>query len=183
MVLEEQGKAKEASGHFQKAVNIKADLPDSHLNLANNLYRLGEVAEAERHYKIIIEMNTDDEVTAKAHNRLAFIYQTQRKSIEAIKHYEEALRIKPTEVKALNNLAILFAQKGDFPSAAINFERALELSPQDAETLNNLGLLAIKTGNINKGIFYFKEALKYNPAYKPAQNNLARYMNSFQTKK
>ncbi|MGB6971972.1 MAG: tetratricopeptide repeat protein, partial [Desulfobulbales bacterium] len=59
----------------------------------------------------------------------------------------------------------------------------LELSPQDAETLNNLGLLAIKTGNINKGIFYFKEALKYNPAYKPAQNNLARYMNSFQTKK
>lgn len=183
MVLEEQGKAKEASGHFQKAVNIKPDLPDFHLNLANNLYRLGEVAEAERHYKIIIEMNTDDEVTAKAHNRLAFIYQMQRKSIEAIKHYEEALRIKPTEVKALNNLAILFAQKGDFPSAAINFERALELSPQDAETLNNLGLLAIKTGNINKGIFYFKEALKYNPAYKPAQNNLARYMNSFQTKK
>ena len=183
VVLEEQGKAKEASGHFQKAVNIKPDLPDSHLNLANNLYRLGEVAEAERHYKIIIEMNTDDEVTAKAHNRLAFIYQMQRKSIEAIKHYEEALRIKPTEVKALNNLAILFAQKGDFPSAAINFERALELSPQDAETLNNLGLLAIKTGNINKGIFYFKEALKYNPAYKPAQNNLARYMNSFQTKK
>jgi hypothetical protein len=46
-----------------------------------------------------------------------------------------------------------------------------------------LGLLAIKTGNINKGIFYFKEALKYNPTYKPAQNNLARYMNSFQTKK
>jgi tetratricopeptide (TPR) repeat protein len=183
MVLEEKGKTKEATGHFQEAINIKPDLPVSHLNLANNLYRLGEISEAERHYKMIIAVSTDKEVTAKAHNRLAFIYQMQRKNNEAIKHYKKALHIQPTEVKALNNLAILLAQMGDFPNAAINFKRALEFSPQDEETLNNLGLLSIKIGNLNKGIFYFKEALKYNPAYKPAQNNLARYMNNIQTKK
>jgi Tfp pilus assembly protein PilF len=178
-VLEEQGKEKEATAHFENAMNIKPDLPVSHLNLANNLYRLGKIAEAEKHYKMTIAVSIDKESTAKAHNRLAFIYQMQRKNSEAIKHYKEALRIKPTEVKALNNLAILLAQMGDFSNAAINFKRALELSPQDEETLNNLGLLSIKTGNIDKGIFYFKKALKYNPAYKPAQNNLARYMNNF----
>ena len=164
-------------------MSIKPESPVLHLNLANNMYRLGEISEAEKHYRMAISISSDNESTAKAHNRLAFIYQMQRKNSEAIEHYTEALRINPNELKALNNLAILLAQMGDFSNAAINFKRALELSPQDEETLNNLGLLAIKTGNINKGIFYFKEALKYNPAYKPAQNNLTRYMNNFQTKK
>jgi Tfp pilus assembly protein PilF len=182
-VLEEQGRKKEATQYFENAMQIKPELPVPHLNLANNLYRLGKISEAEKHYKETIEVSNDNELTAKAHNRLAFIYQMQRKNSKAIKHYKEALRIKPDEVKALNNLAILYAQMGDFTSAAANFNRALEISPQDEETLNNLGLLSVKTGNTNKGIFYFKEALKYNPAYKPAQNNLARYMNSFQTKK
>ena len=179
MVLEEEGKVKEATGHFQEAVNIKPDLPVSHLNLANNLFRLGKFSEAERHYQMIIAANTDLEAAAKAHNCLALIYQLQRKNSEAIKHYQEALLINPTEVKALNNLAILYAQMGDFANAFINFERALELSPGNEETLNNLGLLSIKTGNINKGISYFQKALGYNPEYKPARENLARYMTSF----
>ena len=183
MVLEENGKAKEATQHYEEAIKINPELSVPHLNLANNLYRLGDFSEAEKHYKETIEVSTDKEVTAKTHNRLAFIYQMQRKNSKAIKHYKEALRIKPDEVKALNNLAILYAQIGDFTSAATNFNRALEISPQDEETLNNLGLLSVKTGNVNKGILYFKEALKYNPAYKPAQNNLARYMDSFQAKK
>jgi len=178
-VLEEQGRKKEATQYFENAMQIKPELPVPHLNLANNLYRLGKISEAEKHYKETIEVSNDNELTAKAHNRLAFIYQMQRKNSKAIKHYKEALRIKPDEVKALNNLAILYAQMGDFTSAAANFNRALEISPQDEETLNNLGLLSVKTGNTNKGIFYFKEALKYNPAYKPAQNNLARYRHKF----
>jgi len=182
-VLEEQGKEQEATEHFEDAMNIKPEISVLHLNLANNLYRLGKISEAEKHYKETIEVSNDNEVTAKAHNRLAFIYQIQRKNSAAIKHYKEALRIKPTQVKTLNNLAILLAQTGDFSDAALNFNKALELSPQNEETLNNLGLLSIRTGNINKGITYFKKALKYNPAYKPAENNLARYMTSFQAKK
>jgi tetratricopeptide (TPR) repeat protein len=174
-VLEEQGKEKEATAHFETAANIKPEFPVHHLNLANNFYRLGEIDEAEKHYKMAIAVSTDNEATAKAYNRLGFIYQIQRKKSEAIKHYKEALRLKPTEIEALNNLAILLAQTGDYSNATINFKRALELSSQNVETLNNLGLLSIKTGNINKGIFYFKKALKYNPAYKPAQYNLARY--------
>ena len=182
-LLEEQGNEKEASIHFEDAMNIKPEIPVHHLNLANSLYRLGRVAEAEKHYKMTVAGNNDREATAKAHNSLAFIYQVQGKNSEAIKHYEAALQINPTQVKTLNNLAILFAQTGDFANAAINFNKALALSPQNEETLNNFGLLLIKTGNINKGITYFKEALRYNPAYKPAQNNLARYMAKLSAKK
>jgi len=177
--LEEQGKEKEANVHFEKAMNIDPESSVHHLNFANNLYRLGKIGEAEKHYKMAITVGNDKESTAKANNRLAFIYQIQKKNSKAIKHYKEALRINPTQVKTLNNLAILLAQTGDFSNAAINFNKALELSPQNEETLNNLGLLSIRTGNINKGITYFKKALKYNPAYKPAENNLARYMTSF----
>jgi Tfp pilus assembly protein PilF len=182
-VLEDQGKEKEANVHFEEAMNIDPESSVHHLNFANNLYRLGKIGEAEKHYKMTITVGNDKESTAKANNRLAFIYQIQKKNSAAIKHYKEALRIKPTQVKTLNNLAILLAQTGDFSNAALNFNKALELSPQNEETLNNLGLLSIRTGNINKGITYFKKALKYNPAYKPAENNLARYMTSFQAKK
>jgi len=182
-VLEDQGKEKEANVHFEEAMNIDPESSVHHLNFANNLYRLGKIGEAEKHYKMAITVGNDKESTAKANNRLAFIYQIQKKNSAAIKHYKEALRIKPTQVKTLNNLAILLAQTGDFSNAALNFNKALELSPQNEETLNNLGLLSIRTGNFNKGITYFKKALKYNPAYKPAENNLARYMTSFQAKK
>jgi len=181
-ILEEQGKEKDANVHFEEAMNIHPESSVHHLNFANNLYRLGKIGEAEKHYKMAITVGNDKESTAKANNRLAFIYQIQKKNSAAIKHYKEALRINPTQVKTLNNLAILLAQTGDFSNAALNFNKALELSPQNEETLNNLGLLSIRTGNINKGITYFKKALKYNPAYKPAENNLARYMTSFQAK-
>jgi len=181
-ILEEQGKEKDANVHFEEAMNIDPESSVHHLNFANNLYRLGKIGEAEEHYKMAITVGNDKESTAKANNRLAFIYQIQKKNSAAIKHYKEALRINPTQVKTLNNLAILLAQTGDFSNAALNFNKALELSPQNEETLNNLGLLSIRTGNINKGITYFKKALKYNPAYKPAENNLARYMTSFQAK-
>lgn len=181
-ILEEQGKEKDANVHFEEAMNIDPESSVHHLNFANNLYRLGKIGEAEEHYKMAITVGNDKESTAKANNRLAFIYQIQKKNSAAIKHYKEALRINPTQVKTLNNLAILQAQTGDFSNAALNFNKALELSPQNEETLNNLGLLSIRTGNINKGITYFKKALKYNPAYKPAEDNLARYMTSFQAK-
>jgi len=159
-ILEEQGKEKDANVHFEEAMNIDPESSVHHLNFANNLYRLGKIGEAEEHYKMAITVGNDKESTAKANNRLAFIYQIQKKNSAAIKHYKEALRINPTQVKTLNNLAILLAQTGDFSNAALNFNKALELSPQNEETLNNLGLLSIRTGDINKGITYFKKALK-----------------------
>ncbi|MBW2506051.1 MAG: tetratricopeptide repeat protein [Deltaproteobacteria bacterium] len=177
-VLEEMGKEKEATNHFEKAMSIKPELPVTHLNLANNLYRLGKISLSEKHYNMALSASyssNESEVALKAHNRLALIYQMQKKNDQAIMHYTEALRINPNESKTLNNIAIIQAQTDNFQEAFANFSKALELDPANVETLNNLGLLSIKMGNSEVGIYYFKRAVLLNPNYKPAQYNLAKY--------
>ena len=174
-VLEEQGRMKDATEHFRKAMNIKPESAVLHANFADNLYHLDEISESEEHHKMVISISKDNSVTLKAHNHLALIYQMQRKNSEAIEHYTEALRINPNETKTLNNLAIIQAQTGDFQEAFTNFDKALKLDPENEETVNNLGLLSIKTGNLDKGVYYFKKALRLNPAYTPAQNNLVKF--------
>src|SRR4029453_16011515 len=78
---------------------------------------------------------------------------------DAVKHYEEAIRLEPNLGEAKNNLAYLFAETGQ------NLDRALDLAqeaktqlPDSASVSDTLGWVMHKRGMHSAAISYLKEA-------------------------
>ena len=57
---------------------------------------------------------------------------------EAIRHYQEALRLEPERAEAHNNLGTIFYQQGRTGEAIREFQEALRLKPDYAEARKNL---------------------------------------------
>ena len=57
---------------------------------------------------------------------------------EAIRLFQEAIRLKPDYADAHNNLGVAFAKKGQIDKAIRLFQEAIRLKPDHADALNNL---------------------------------------------
>jgi tetratricopeptide (TPR) repeat protein len=57
---------------------------------------------------------------------------------DAIKHYLEALRLKPDYVEAHNSLGVAFARKGNVDMALKHFQKALQINPNFSYARDNL---------------------------------------------
>jgi predicted O-linked N-acetylglucosamine transferase (SPINDLY family) len=91
---------------------------------------------------------------------------------EAIRYYEEALRIDPEYALAYNNLGTAFKDKGNFSNAMHCYEKAIALDPHDYLTYNNLGIVLVSLGKLDEAIFYHRKALQMNPAFTGGYYNL-----------
>jgi len=78
-----------------------------------------------------------------SHNNLGAALSEQKRIDEAIKHYLEALRIKPDHVDGHYNLGAAFFAKGDIKDAIDHFRKVLKINPDDLNAKNNLKKLLL----------------------------------------
>lgn len=71
------------------------------------------IDESMKHYRTALELQPDD---AASHEAMALLYQMQGRPLDAIRHYEEVLRIKPLDVETMIAL-------GDIYSISLNDNR------------------------------------------------------------
>ena len=91
---------------------------------------------------------------------------------EAIRQYQETLRLKPDYAEAYNNLGVAFDRKGQIDEAIRQYQEALRLKPDYAEAHNNLGNALVKKGQIDEAIRQYQEAIRLKPDYANAHNSL-----------
>ncbi|RKU38797.1 hypothetical protein C6496_04645 [Candidatus Poribacteria bacterium] len=65
--------------------------------------------------------------------------EKQQKYEEAIKHYTEAIKLKPDLAEAYNNRGNVYTRKGEFDNAIRDHNTAIKLNPDDASTYHNRG--------------------------------------------
>jgi cytochrome c-type biogenesis protein CcmH/NrfG len=91
---------------------------------------------------------------------------------DAIKHYLEALRIKPDNAEAHNNLGIALDREGRTDDAIKHYLEALRIRPDYAKAHNNLGNAFVRKGRTDDAIKHYLEALRIKPDDAEVHNNL-----------
>jgi tetratricopeptide (TPR) repeat protein len=113
----------EAIAHFQRALAIKPDYADAHINLGSAFLQQGRLDEAVAHYQKALAIKPDE---ADVHDHLGNVLLQQGQTTEAMSHYQKALAIKPDDAGVQNKLAWLLATS---PQASLrNGNQAVELA-------------------------------------------------------
>jgi tetratricopeptide (TPR) repeat protein len=107
-----------------------------------------------------------------AHNNLGDALDNKSQTDEAIRHYQEALSLKPDDAFAHNNLGTALEKKGQIDEAIGQFRQAIRLKPDDAEAHNNLGNAFDRKGQTDEAIHHYQEALRLKPDLAEAHYNL-----------
>jgi protein O-mannosyl-transferase len=108
----------------------------------------------------------------RAHLFLGLALEKQGKVSEAIRQYQQALRLKPDYAEAHDNLGVALSNQGKVSEAIAEFVAALRIKPDNAEACNNLGLALASQGKVSEAIYQYEQALRIRPDYAKAQNNI-----------
>ena len=71
---------------------------------------------------------------------------------DAVKHYEQALRLKPDYVNAHINLGTALLQLGRAREAAEECQQALRFKPDSADAFHNLGKALLQLGRVAEAV-------------------------------
>ena len=107
-----------------------------------------------------------------AHLNLGEALAEQGKINAAVRHYYEALRIKPGLVAPHLNLGVALKEEGKLNEAIDHFSTALRLKPDCAEAQYELGDTLSKKGDFAGAVEHYHEAVRIKPDYAKVYNNL-----------
>jgi protein O-mannosyl-transferase len=113
---------------------------------------------------------TDD--NSVAHVNLGQALAEHGNTEAAVRHFYEALRIKPNLVAPHLNLGVALREEGKLNEAINHFTTALRLKSDCAEAQYELGDTLNKKGDFSGAIKHYQEAIRIKPDYAKAYNNL-----------
>jgi tetratricopeptide (TPR) repeat protein len=185
-----KGDYSSALDYFHRAQALMPNYPVLYINLAIAENATGHPAEAERHFKQVLDMapNAPDSYTFYSR----WLIERGR-SAEAVPLLQKALAISPGDLTAqsfLNhsrnpkpapatdgaeawlNLSERRYQQKDYPGAIAAAEQAIQLRPGYAEAWNNMGAAYNSIRQYATAAAVLKEALRLKPDLTLARNNL-----------
>ena len=108
-----------------------------------------------------------------AHYNLAFAFREQGNIEEAIKHSQEALRIKPSYADAHTHLGLIYERYfNNYDKAIYHYRQALQVKPNDPNIYYNMGLAFAKKGVLGEAIGNFRRTISLKPDFEDARSAL-----------
>jgi len=109
---------------------------------------------------------------ANADRSVGRMLATEGRATEAIRVFENALRIEPDSAEGHHDLGTALAQVGKVQEGIREYGYALRLKPDYAEAHYNLGSALYQTGKRQEAMEHYEQALRLKPDYAEAHNNL-----------
>jgi tetratricopeptide (TPR) repeat protein len=109
---------------------------------------------------------------AQAHEHLGNILRAAGKMEEALKAYQQSLRVDRSRIAPLLNIGQLLQQAGRFDEALAIYEQARIAEPDDVTLHNNLGSLALARAQPEHAIELYARAVELDPGSAEARLGL-----------
>jgi tetratricopeptide (TPR) repeat protein len=135
LVLQNQGRAKEALAEYEAAVALKSDAAEALTSIGVFLAAGGERDRALAYHRRAV---ASDPRSATAQNNLGMTLAQAGNVDEGIEHLRASLLINPRYANAQANLGHASLLKGDLRTAVSGFRSALQLEPGNVDAANNL---------------------------------------------
>src|SRR6266542_3888037 len=135
VILQGQGKSREALAQYYEALRLRPDYPDPHNNIGAILPGEGRVDEAIAHFSEALRLKP---TSSDAHYNLGLAMQRRGDTQGAIAQYSQALRLSPDNAQAHNDLGLALYRQGQIKEAMTHFAEAARLRPDFAAAIENL---------------------------------------------
>ena len=120
-------------------------------------------------FKHTLDVNNKNHVI---HSNLGIALFEKGNVKDAIRHYSEALLIKPDYAFAHNNLGYALSIQGSIDRAIHHYHMAIRFKPGYAHAHNNLGNALVGQGKKAEAMKHYALALKLKPDFVEVYNNL-----------
>jgi tetratricopeptide (TPR) repeat protein len=139
------------------------------LFLALTRQQIGYWKDSEALFRHALEVTENNQV---AHNELGSALLKRGQLDEAIRQYQEAIRLKPRYAEACNNLGVALDMRGRTDEAIRQFQETIRLIPDYPVTYFNLGNALLRRGQIDEAIGQYYEGIHLKPADAGGHHNL-----------
>jgi tetratricopeptide (TPR) repeat protein len=130
------------------------------LDVAKTIFGVStEVANADRESIAAHYLNEGSELAA------------QGKPEEALRCYDQAVRIKPDYASIWVNKGTVYEDQGKDEEALRCYDQALQIRPDDPYAKHNKGNIYLKQGKTAEALSYFEQAVKIKPDFAEAWHN------------
>src|SRR6516164_7880373 len=193
-LLDDQGQTNQAIDEYKKALELDPNNSLIYSEMAETYIRNNKPREAVDNATKAIQINRDN---IEAHKLLSSIYlqiigranaqkpPTVDTINNAIREFEEVVRIDPTEQPSLVMLARLYSIKGDRDKAAGIYKQILGREPGSEEAVTALAKLQMDAGNYKEAADLLEQFVKGHPdsdnalqTLGEAYSNLQEYVKS-----
>jgi Tfp pilus assembly protein PilF len=184
-VLADKDQVDEAQQLYEKALELRPDLHDTHTLVAMMLGMRAQKEQEKPHpdpqavrtfnNEAIAELNKALDIKedfAPAHYTLGQIYSHQAKINDAIRELSRAIEIAPDYAKPHFELAKLLEMRGDLSNAIYHYERAVVSEPEWFEARYNLGTACLAARRYDQAAAELSEATRIKPDAAEAWTNL-----------
>ncbi|MCC7126866.1 MAG: tetratricopeptide repeat protein [Acidobacteria bacterium] len=121
-------------------------------------------------YETMLQTTPND---FELHDDVALLYLGLGKPVDAVRHFEASVTIRPQSPKAHYNLGTALAVAGRMEQALPSYERALALDPDYAAALGNMGSVLLQLGRSREAVQKLERAVRLSPTNIEALNSLS----------
>ena len=154
--VEQPGGCTDKYGQFVLAVDGARDDPDDLFDRAHAAEQVGDIAEAERLYRLLMKSDPTD---ASAPFNLGNMLRTAARTVEAEAALRAATRANASFAEAWYNLADLLDDQGRCEAAVECLRKTLVAAPEYIDATFNLALLLQRKGAFAEAADYWRRYL------------------------
>ncbi|MGA7928991.1 MAG: FG-GAP-like repeat-containing protein [Candidatus Sulfotelmatobacter sp.] len=172
-VFFQRGYFDQAESSFQLALRDDPSSAEACYGLGSAYLNQQKTAAARESFERATKLHASyPDTRANAWNNLGLLATEEGRTDEAIRCFQEAVRLSPEHLIALNNLGNAYRLQKSWAEARKTFERALAVSSNDPEANYGLAMVFAQADATADAYEYLQKALKSRPAYPEALNNL-----------